>query len=165
MPDLNETQFNKLLDAMTATASAATASIEAISRTQTNINAIALSIADIKTDIALLRQVQQTHSQEQTEMRMLMIGTRNDGIIFQDRDRITALEKKNAAEFKRHSERLDASIKDGNQKDFKVTVLNAIFSLLSSAMMVKWGVPIANKVSELFHTGVLTAWIARIFNV
>jgi hypothetical protein len=163
MPEITDRQLDRLLDAIAGATNATTASIQANSRTLESFNLVMAQIAELKTDLAVLKVGQDAHGKEQTEMRLLLIGPMNNGIIFQDHDRIVALEKRHTADLEEHSTRLDSAVSSGKRNDVVVTIVNGLFAMVTSFVMSKWGGP-ALKASA-FITGRIGAFISTLFRV
>lgn len=124
-----EQHFAEMLQAMSATAKAAASAATTNAALMQNLIA---SVDSMKTELALLRQQQLQHADEQAAMVLRLFGTKDDGIIYRQNDRIEEIRVEQALALK-------AEKVAGQRQDVGVTIVSGFFSFVTAFAMSKYG--------------------------
>lgn len=128
--ELSDKQFELMMNTIKSNAEAMTAI-----RSQELLNEIrsmSSKIAELTTDIHLLRQTQETHAKEQTALNLKLIGNQDDGIIYKLFNTLrTDVDKLKIAH--------EDHVTQAKKNDAATGVLSGAFSLITNWAMQHFG--------------------------
>ena len=130
--ELNERHVSQLLEAVKSTADVAREATAANKANMEAINRLSEQVSELRTQVALSIQDQKRHQDEQTAMNTRLFGTKDDGIIQRQNERIEDIRLELATD-------IDENHRAGKKADGALAIINGLFSIVTSFLLKQFG--------------------------
>jgi len=130
--ELTERHVSQLLEAVKATADAATASTTTAHALGVAITNLSKDVQDLRTQVAIMARDQQRNQEEQAAMNKRLWGDKDDGVIQRIETRAEDIRLELAT-------KIDDNHRAGKRTDGMMAVVNGAFSMLTSFVMKQFG--------------------------